>query len=146
MNDPWVLRALCRTMPSDWWATGDDGNRLALGICSVCPVRVRCGQGDPKPHGVVRAGVAYRDSGAVAVVCPCGQPIPTRRDLGMCFTCEPRFDLPVPVAHTPQRLDTRRDEIAALLAVGGSYRSIGRKLGMAASSVRNVALRLRAAA
>lgn len=143
--EPWTLRALCRTLPEDWWDLPSDGNRLAMGICSVCPVRVRCGQGDPDPRGVVRAGVAYRDTGEVASVCPCGRPIPTRRDRGECFTCEPRHDLQVPKAYTPPtRTDAHRDEIAALVDAGYGYRAIGRKLGLPATSVRSTALRLKA--
>jgi hypothetical protein len=68
----WQLRALCRTLPADWWDVGDDGNRLALALCSACPVLDRCSAG--RHHGVIRAGVAWSERGERAEICECGYP------------------------------------------------------------------------
>ncbi|MEU7771251.1 hypothetical protein AB0C44_07985 [Micromonospora taraxaci] len=71
---------LCFTQPPEFWETGDDGNRLALALCRACPLRRgdTCGAGlpDPKPTGVIRAGVAYNERGGVCPICvTCGYPV-----------------------------------------------------------------------
>lgn len=68
-----MTRARCRTLPSDWWDTGDDGNRLALMLCRSCPVLEHCGQSRGEA-GVIRAGVAYGETGKVLPLCACGYP------------------------------------------------------------------------
>jgi hypothetical protein len=87
----WENSAICRTRPWDWWETGDGGNRLAMTLCRVaCPVVADCAQADPAPIGMIRAGVAYSNTGLPLLVCPCGRPIDrqgARRD--WCRTCEP---------------------------------------------------------
>lgn len=143
----WQLRALCRTRPADWWDLGDDGNRLALAICSVCPVRDRCA--DDEPAGVVRAGVAYRDSGEPAQVCRCGRPIPRRRDSGDCYQCVPLVDTQVPVARRrrgrPASVDPVTERrIAALQAGGVSFRTIAAEFRMPVSTVQSIVQRVKA--
>jgi hypothetical protein len=136
----WILDALCRTRPPDWWDLGDDGNRLAIALCSVCPVRSSCSSGDEEPHGVVRAGVAYRDTGERAQVCLCGRPIPTRRDRGVCFLCEPRFDVPVPVAKRRGRPSTAGEHletIAALLRQDWTAKDIAKRIGLPVGTVQH---------
>ena len=74
-----TARGLCETRPYEWWDTGDSGNRLALALCRVCPMRdgetCRAGQLDRRPTGVIRAGVAYNERGGVCPICDrCGYP------------------------------------------------------------------------
>jgi hypothetical protein len=91
-GDGWPLRALCRTRPADWWEVGDDGNRLAIALCRLaCPVIAQCATaaGDQEA-GVVRAGIAYADTGRVLDVCGCGRPVLGQSAVpGRCRTCEP---------------------------------------------------------
>jgi hypothetical protein len=136
-----MLDALCRTRPSDWWDLGDDGNRLAVGLCSVCPVLAACAESAGAPHGVIRAGVAYRDTGERCEVCPCGRPIPTRRDRGECFTCVPRFDIRLPRARGSWIAAEQHEVVVEKLAAGWSYRAIGTLLGVAGETVRGFARR-----
>lgn len=79
------MSALCATRPAEWWDTGDDGNRLALALCRVCPNVVPCAAGDRKPRGVVRAGVVYGDAGELPL-CGCGYPF-----LARCRRCDPAW-------------------------------------------------------
>lgn len=87
------MTALCVSRPPDWWETGDDGNRLALAICRVCPVREECAAGSLREAGVIRAGVAYTERGKVARICSCGYPddkLPDpRRTTTLCRRCLP---------------------------------------------------------
>lgn len=70
-----MIVGLCTGRPADWWDTEDDGARLALALCRACPALQECPSGDPHPKGVVRAGNAYSDTGAVLPICPtCGYP------------------------------------------------------------------------
>jgi len=87
----WRDKAICRTRPSDWWETGDDGNRLAMTLCRIaCPVLTDCAAHACDEAGVVRAGTAYADTGRVLTVCPCGRPvIGQSAKEGYCRTCEP---------------------------------------------------------
>lgn len=139
----WQDRALCRGRPPEWWDTADDGARLALAICSVCPVAGWCAT--DQESGVVRAGVAWTAAGDRAALCSCGYPAPGARR-AKCSRCDP----PAPADWRPAvdrvylprgALDQRRDEIAALLAKGHSYRGIAAAMGVPPSSVRNVAKR-----
>lgn len=79
---------MCASRPADWWWTGDDGNRLALLLCGVCPARAgdvcMAGLPDLRPTGVIRAGVAYGYTGQVLTLCPCGYPVDNYR--GGCVT------------------------------------------------------------
>lgn len=68
------MRALCASRPADWWETGDEGNRLALLLCGVCPQKQRCASTAVDEHGVIRAGVAYGDDGKPLPICRCGYP------------------------------------------------------------------------
>ncbi len=136
------MRALCASLPSDWWMTGDDGNRLALALCSVCPLRERCLEGDPEPHGVIRGGVAWGDDGRPRGLCGCGYPLPAKDGVerAECYRCEPRQNVKVPkrlrrkrprgfiVPHLP-RIDAWRAE-------GVPWEQIGKRLGMRKDDVR----------
>ncbi len=90
-GDGWPLRALCRTRPADWWDVGDDGNRLAMTLCRLaCPVIAECAATAGDEAGVVRAGIAYADTGRVLDICPCGRPVIGQSALvGYCRICEP---------------------------------------------------------
>ncbi|MGX6605608.1 hypothetical protein ACWKSP_26270 [Micromonosporaceae bacterium Da 78-11] len=88
------MTALCRGLPADWWETGDDGNDLALLICRRC---TGCPDDDPTPHGVIRQGVAYADSGVPLPDCStCGRLNRTYTGgVSRCDLCtEPRVALP----------------------------------------------------
>lgn len=45
----------CVTLDPEWWDTGDDGNRLALMLCDLCP---GCILNDPHPYGVIATSTA----------------------------------------------------------------------------------------
>lgn len=130
-----MLRALCRTRPSDWWDLGDDGNRLAIAICSVCPVRVRCSTG--VHAGVIRGGVAWRDTGSPAPLCGCGRPAPRAE---RCSTCSVP-DVALPKVRGRVDLNGHRAVVVEKLAAGWSYRAIGVLLGVAGETVRGFARR-----
>jgi hypothetical protein len=89
----WRLRAPCAKLPYDWWATGDDGNRLAMALCRIAcpaPVRARCEVEVTEPAGIIRAGTAYTDRGRPCPTCPCGRPIVRRSTRpGACWMCAP---------------------------------------------------------
>jgi len=69
------MTALCRGRDPEWWDFHSDGARLALAICRRCPASAECAAEEPKPLGVIRAGVAYNDEGTVLSLCPtCGYP------------------------------------------------------------------------
>lgn len=88
-------RGLCFGQPPEHWDTGDPGNRLALTLCRVCPLRrgETCDAGEPdrRPFGVIRAGVAYNERGGVCELCGCGYPIDdlpdVRRHITECRRC-----------------------------------------------------------
>lgn len=70
-----MSQQLCATRPADWWEPRDDGARLAIALCRACPALTQCPDGDPHPAGVIRAAVAYADTGAALPECPtCGYP------------------------------------------------------------------------
>lgn len=96
-----LTRPACLGKPSEWWDTGDGGNRLALGLCDVCPARrgdaCDAGTPDPEPYGVIRASIAYSDTGHRLPVCRCGYPQTSYR--GGAVTDCPRCkvpDVPIP--------------------------------------------------
>lgn len=135
------VNALCATRPADWWMVPDDGNRLALLICSVCPELARCPQGDPHPHGVIRAGVAWGDHGERLPICACGRPTPNT-ERSDCFTCEPRWDIRIP---RPLRVRRRRysadvlmGEIVALRRDGATLRDVSARLRIPYSTLRDI--------
>lgn len=91
-----MTRALCSGRPPEWWDTGDPGNRLALALCRVCPVRTgttcQAGEPDPRPAGVIRAAIAYTDRRGVCPICDrCGYPVDdlpdSRRQREGCRNC-----------------------------------------------------------
>jgi hypothetical protein len=126
------VTALCRTRPADWWDTGDDGNRLALLLCSVCPGRTTCSEGDPEPHGVIRGGVAWSDAGVRLPLCACGRPAPGRAE---CYDCDP----PAVRSWADWRAPVSREErICALSASGVSYRAIALEFGLSKSMVARI--------
>lgn len=95
------VRQLCRGRPADWWSPDDDGARLALTLCRACPALPTCPEGDPSPHGVIRAGSAYTDAGASLPICPCGYPDTTYSGgtIGRCGRCRvPDTAIPDPAA------------------------------------------------
>lgn len=153
---------ICVTRPADWWDTGDGGNRLALGYCSVCPSRsgTTCTAGlpDPHPHGVIRAGVAYSDSGKALPICSCGYPQTNYRGgaTSGCPHCSVDPTIPIPVAREVRRLVDeavverllagdppswvspvdRREAMRRLWASGLTHREVALRLGMTLKAVR----------
>lgn len=88
---PPPARRACEILPEQWWDTDDDGNRLAIMLCNLCP---GCTMNDPRPCGVIRAGVAYADDSKPRALCPCGYPAETpmprggRRQVQLCRRCK----------------------------------------------------------
>lgn len=117
----------------------DDGNRLALMLCSVCPAADWCALGDLNPHGIIRAGVAYDDDGSVLSLCSCGRPAPQGR--ADCFTCVPFHGTPMPVARLRGPAEPHAATIWELMEEGWSYRAIAVRIGSSAEAVRGVARR-----
>lgn len=122
-----MVTRLCVGRPPEWWYTGDDGNRLALAFCRACPFRPRCPVGDPRPHGVIRAGFAYTDSGARLPLCVCGYPHVTNNVKPM--TRCPRCKLP--------GLDRFAPDIQRWAARGDSGAAMARRVGCAPKSIRD---------
>lgn len=89
-----VTGLLCQTRPPEWWETGDPGNRLAIGLCRVCPGREECAAGARGEAGVIRAGVAYLERGGVAEICHCGYPDDRRADYRRSYACCRRCAVP----------------------------------------------------
>lgn len=132
----WMSRALCRTRPAEWWWTGDDGNRLALLICSACPVVDRC-TGD-EPHGVIVGGVAYDDHGERLGLCGCGRPVPYPVR-AFCYTCVPSQRTVVPAVKRrgrPRKLDQHLVAVVELLGQGLAPTGVAKRLGLPGSTVR----------
>lgn len=124
-----MTRELCRGLPPEYWDVADDGARLGLAICKRCPAKATCPAGDPKPMGVIRAGVAFADDGTVYPPCPsCGYPqigrVSTAPD--RCVRC----DLP-PVSKW-------RTDVLRWVADGVSVEEAGRRIGATPREIRVV--------
>jgi hypothetical protein len=127
-----MSRPLCASLPADWWDTGDPGNRLALQICGRC---TGCPDDDPQPHGVIRRGVAYFDTGKAVPICPsCGRPNVSYRGgaVGLCSSCTVP-DVPIPAA-----LGDRRAQISTLVERQLTDAQIGAQIGLKPESVRKL--------
>lgn len=145
------MTALCATRPSDWWMVPDGGNRLALGLCSVCPALPTCGT--DREYGVIRAGVAWDDEGRVLALCSCGRP-EAYADRVDCYDCRPSSATQVPkrrrvftraAQHRHRRVASVRDlRMVALRESGVGWREIALEFGVPKSTVFNVVKRIRA--
>lgn len=137
-----TARVLCQGPPSDYWLLGDDGNRLALMLCDVCPRRLgaTCNAGlpDPNPHGVIRAAVAYSEAGAPLPRCVCGYPQTEYRggDVGLCSRCTVLPDIAIP----PKDAVLAR-RIRLLVADGATDTQIGVALGVGVGGGKKARLR-----
>lgn len=150
----WMLRALCRDKPSEWWETDNDGARLALALCSVCPERWPCDIG--REFGVIRAGTAWNQAGIPAGRCDCGYPLPFDAETGErsdCFRCMPRITTRIPRVRRRRMVEprvevqgTRDERIFALHRQGFTYRQIGFEYGVSKTMVGRIVHRLRAQA
>lgn len=121
---------LCVGRPPEWWWTGNPGNSLAVAICRRCE---GCPDNDPAPHGVIRHGNAYADSGIVLPTCPnCDRPNSAYRggEAGLCKSCA------VPDVSIPSCRGDRNQQIAQLVGRGLNDTAIGFDLGLRPESVR----------
>jgi hypothetical protein len=135
---------LCVGKPPEWWLElGDDGNRLALALCRVCPIRrdkVCAGRyviPDEHPAGVIRAAVAYSDAGTPLPVCgTCGYPV---ADYGggdvLCTRCK------VPDVAIPDPKQVRDRRIRLLVAGGMDDEQLAAALGIRRAGARRARLR-----
>lgn len=130
------MTRLCVGRPCDWWITGDDGNRLALMICSVCPAKPECEGEDPEPVGVIRAGVAWGEFGERRPLCPCGYPVPRRASVE-CLRCDPPQNVASAARHP------KLHQVARLLDEGLSYKAIGARVGLSSTMVWKIVTRYR---
>lgn len=123
---------LCAGMPSEYWSTGDPGNSLAVTICGACE---GCPDDDPAPHGVIREGVAYSDTGMVLPPCPnCGRPNTNYRG-GVNTRCP---GCAVPDLPLPDVKASYRRWILALYDRGMSNKQIAVEAGTTARAVCNI--------
>lgn len=137
-----MTRQLCRGLPADWWEPASDGARLAMAICRRCPSLDGCEAGDPKPHGVIRAGIAYSDAGRVLPPCSaCGGPNSTYSggdpSVKVCGGCV------VPQVPIPNVLRTRQAWMVALAKRGFTARQVAEETGASRSTVERVLLAAR---
>lgn len=126
------MTSLCVGRPAEWWDSADDGARLAIGICRLCPTRANCLDGDPHPEGVIRGGVAYSNRGAAMNLCPtCGYPQPGELTnlLNQSERC-PRCDVP--------SLARWRGDIDRWHEAGLSDRDAGKRLGASREQIKAV--------
>ena len=131
------MKPLCVGRDSEWWTPNHEQARLAMRICSLC---VGCPDNDPKPHGVIRRGVAYSDAGNVLPLCPnCDRPHTGYRggELTLCQMCA------VPDVPIPSQRGDRYTQIAALARQRLTDAAIAAQLGMKAEAVRKIRQRLR---
>lgn len=136
------MRALCRTRPAEWWDVPDDGNRLALLICSVCPGLAECGT--EREYGVVRAGVAWDGEGRRVPICTCGRPaLEANLRRTECFTCKPHDRIRLPEIRVSGGAEKHRNRILELHAQGWTYRRIALAVGARTEAVRGVVRRSR---
>lgn len=126
-----MSRLLCVGKPPEWWDTGDGGNRLALGICGLCPVNPRCGRSDRRPYGVIRAGTAYDDAGTPLQLCGCGYPRPAD-NLNPCPRCT------IPDVAIPDAKTIRNRSLRLLAAAGVTDQDISVELGLAVETVEKL--------
>jgi hypothetical protein len=134
-----MTRELCSTLPPDWFEPASDGARHALGICRSCPSRGGCLVKDPTPHGVIRAGNAYSDTGRILPICSnCGYPDVGYRggDVTVCRRCAVP-DVPIPADRGAGRLA----RIAQLVSDGQTDEQIAAEFGMAKESLRKLRTR-----
>lgn len=126
------MTLLCAGRDPEWWTPGHEQARLAMLICSRCS---GCPDNDPAPHGVIRRGVPYTDSGKPMHVCPnCGRPNTTYRGgvIGLCGLCAVP-DIPIPGAP-----GDRRSQIAALVARELTNAQIAAHFGLRPETVRKL--------
>jgi hypothetical protein len=127
-------RQLCHNRPPEWWAPDNDGARLALALCRACPNLTRCPDGDPEPHGVIRAAVAYGDAGRAIPVCPCGYPDTTYAGgtIARCGRCK------VPDVAIPDPGTVRRLAVKLLARDGMPDKRIAAVLGVSRRTARGL--------
>lgn len=133
------MTALCAGRPPQWWSTGDEGNTLAVQICRRC---TGCPDDDPRPHGVIRQGVGYSDSGRALPPCSaCGAPNtaytggdPT---LKVCARCA------VPQVPIPAFRASRNRWLAGLGRRGMPVRQIVAESGLPLSTVEKILIEAR---
>ena len=128
------MTALCAGRDPDWWTTGDPGNRLAVMICRRC---TSCPGDDPTPHGVIRQGVAYSDTGIALPACSnCGAPnaayLGGPAEFSRCDTCA------TPNTWTPDARTLRRRHVVALTLRGLPTAVIAEEAGVAVGSVHRI--------
>jgi hypothetical protein len=131
---------LCHTRPPEYWDSGNAGNRLALLICGQC---TGCPEGDPKPHGVIRQGVAYSDEGLPLPPCSnCGAPNLTYTggdpSAKVCSTCvDPKVWL-------PDLRAGRRRWALALREAGVAAHEVAAETGLTVNTVWQLSGKLKA--
>ncbi len=120
--------AICIGKPPDWWETTSEGARLALALCSICPARTGCA--DDQEYGVIRAGVAWHNTGVPAGLCGCGYPLPLNKhgdERSACLRCDPPSNV--------RYAGGRAADVARLVGEGLSYAAVGKRLGISKSMV-----------
>jgi hypothetical protein len=118
----------CVTNPPQWWDTGNRSGNKAVRLCGTCPWNEQCtpARGD-RPHGVIRAGVAYGDDGRPVRLCKsCSTPLGknTSRTTVRCDRCK------------RGRLIKHHQQIADMVEQGCTWAVIGRVVGYPGDTVR----------
>lgn len=70
----------CQIRDPEWWTTGNAGNAAAINLCkTACRFIDGCPASNPRPVGLIVAGVPHNDRGKPVKVCQkCGHPLAQR--------------------------------------------------------------------
>lgn len=118
------MTALCAGKDPEMWSPASADARLAMAICRRC---TGCPDNDPKPHGVIRQGVPYGDSGQVIPPCPaCTRPQVDYRGGAVtpCRLCA------VPDVAIPDPGQVRASRVRWLVKLGADHDRIALDLGV----------------
>jgi hypothetical protein len=122
----------CAGLPTDWWETGDGGNRLALLLCGTC---TGCPDNDPTPTGFIRDGVAYDDNGHPLEPCDCGYPSTAPEWRAREYRKRRRDWVPTCQRCKPITIGIYKHEILRRLARKEPAAVIGRWLGVSGKTI-----------
>ncbi|MEO3929272.1 hypothetical protein ABGB07_36285 [Micromonosporaceae bacterium B7E4] len=79
----------CQIRDPEWWTTGNRHNDVAIRLCkTACRYVAECPSSNPRPIGLIVAGVPHNDQSKPIKVCAkCGHPWAQRRGARRGSTC-----------------------------------------------------------